>query len=252
MNEVSAAKGLPFAAQDATLLRLLADYRQQGEHSPAAETLFRDFLPTLTKSLAYDFPRASTEDILSFTWEMTRRVGLEMAESPCAYLVNCVRDCLRRKMIADRHGISESIVQSGKWKKLTEELGLQEDEILILPVGDDEGAVLNSLSTPSTRQSSPLWHELCTLLIKLRWPMNLATEAVDVLECSMDSLKFDTDKALNELPSQVPAAHREALVTFVTSPRGYLWARLRGMSPKGAIALPLVQNQLASLICTGF
>ena len=82
--------------------------------------------------------------------------------------------------------------------------------------------------------------------------MNLAAEAVDVLECSMDSLSFDVEKTLNELPSRVPASHREALVTFVTSPRGYLWARLRGMSPKGAIALPLVQNQLVSLAFAGF
>lgn len=250
MNKVPAVESLPFDELDATLLRLLAEYRLHGEHSPAAQTLFRDFLPTLTKSLAYEFPQVSPEDILYFTWDKTRSPGLELASSPCAYLMHCVRDSLRRKRRADRHGVSENLVKSRLWIELTEELGLEDSEVFVLPVGDDEAAVLNSVTTPTTRQSTPLWDELCTLLTQLGWTQSLAAEAVDTLECSMDSLSFDFEKAVNELPSLVPESHREALVAFVASPRGYLSARLRGMSRKGAIELPLVQTQLPSLAFT--
>lgn len=247
MNENSAPVNLPFDDLDRTLLLLLSEYRLLGEYSPAAQTLFREFLPTLTKSLGYEFPKVSAEDILSFAWEMTRRVGLEMADSPCAYLMNCVRDCLRRKMIADRHGVSENTVRSSKWKKLTQEIGLEADEVLIRPVGDDDAAVLNSVTTPAARQSSPLWHELSVLLTHLGWPPSLAAEAVEILEYSAESVRFDAEKAFSELPTQVPVSPRQALVTFVSSPRGYLWARLRGITPALAITLPSVQSQLPSL-----
>lgn len=251
MSESPEVKGLPFDEQDATLLRLLTEYRLHGEHSSSAHTLFRDFLPTLTKSLMFEFPRASTEDILYFTWDHIRNPGVEMASSPCAYLMHCVRDSLRRKMRADRHGVSENMVKSTFWAEMTEKIGLQEDERFVLPVGDDEGAVLNSLSTPATRPSSFVWQDLVGLLTDLRWPLPLAVEAVEVLECSMDSLRFDPVKTISELPPMVPAPNREALIVFVTSPRGYVWGRLRGMSKKGASRLPLVRSQIPFLIFTG-
>lgn len=251
MTESSAVKSLPFAELDATLLRLLAEYRLQGGHGSAAHTLFRDFLPTLTKRLAYEFPTASSEDILYFTWEHTRKPGVEMASSPCAYLMHCVRDSLRRKMRADRHQVSENMIKSKFWKTMTEQIGLQDGERFVLPVGDDEGAVLNSLSTPSTRPSSYVWQDLVGLLTDLRWPLPLAAEAVEVLECSMDSLRFDPVKTISELPPMVPAPNREALIVFVTSPRGYVWGRLRGMSKNGASRLPTVRNQIPSLVFIG-
>lgn len=248
MTEGPAVKSLPFDDKDATLLRLLAEYRLHGEHSPSAHTLFREFLPTLTKSLTYEFPTASSEDILYFTWEHTRKPGVEMASSPCAYLMHCVRDSLRRKMRADRHGVSENMVKSSFWTKLTETIGLQDGERFVLPVGDDEGAVLNSLSTPTTRPASYLWPELVQILVKARWPEDLAAEAVEVLEYSIDSRCFGAEKALAALPPTIPASNREALVAFVTTPRGYMWGRLQGMTKDGASKLPLVKTQVPALV----
>lgn len=250
MNAPAAPKNLPFEDLDRTLVLLLSEYRLQGEYSPAAQSLFRDFLPALTKTLGYEFPKVSPEETLSFAWEMTRRVGLEMADSPCAYLMNCVRDCLRRKMVAERHGVSENTIRSSKWKKLTQEIGLQDDEILIHPVGDDDTTVLNSVTTPATRQSSPLWKELSILLTHLGWPQKVAVESVEILEYSAESRRFDPEKTLCELPTEVPSSRRQALITFVTSPRGYVWARLRGISPALAINLPSVQIHLSSLAFT--
>lgn len=248
MNQSSEIESLPFDEQDATLLRLLAQYRLHGGHGSAAHTLFRDFLPTLTKRLAYEFPTASSEDILYFTWEHTRNLGPETATSPCAYLMHCVRDSLRRKMRADRQGVSENMVKSSFWTKMTKTIGLQEEERFVLPVGDDEGGVLNSLSTPTPRQSSYIWKDLIDVLVRAHWPEDLAAEAVEALECSMDSPRINAKKVLKTLPSTIPVSNREALVAFVTSPRGYMWGRLRGMSKNGASRLPLVRNQIPSLI----
>ncbi|ALE04793.1 hypothetical protein AL755_03670 (plasmid) [Arthrobacter sp. ERGS1:01] len=229
-----------------TLIRLVGEYRCQGAQSEAAHTLFHSFLPELIRPLRFDFPGVDDADFLSLAWEVLRKGGFERSESPCAWVLSGIRESLRRRLLAERHGVSESIIRDGKWKKIKQTLKIQADEVFVRSVGEHEETVLRSLSSPSAGVCE-VWNELESLLRHLAWPASLAAAAVEILDSHADTHGFHSKAVSRELAKYLPANLREALIAFVTVPRGYVWARLHNVSAAHAISLPAVRAQLVAL-----
>jgi hypothetical protein len=228
------------------LLRLVEEYRCQGPQSEGAHRLFHTFLPDLLRPLRYDFPGVDDADILSLAWEVIRKGGFERSESPCAWVLSGIKESLRRRLLAERHGVSESLIRNGKWKELKRAMKIQPEEIFVRSVGEHQESILRTLSSPSSGVCD-VWNELDVLLRRLSWPPPIATIAVGILDAHADIHGFHSKAVSRELAKYLPIDLREALIAFVTTPRGYVWARLHNISAAHAITLPVVRAQLASL-----
>ncbi|WP_284982922.1 hypothetical protein [Arthrobacter sp. efr-133-TYG-118] len=208
----------------------------------------------------HEFPSIDPEDPLFYATEVLCDSGIPTDVPACAWLLTVVRNGLRTSTITQRHWLSERDVRDGVWAEVKENHGLGEGAPLVSVYGHEcEWPQIPLAMSPLPAGSSPLWEELKALLIRAGWHGDVAEEGLKVIEhraarhmeeagCRSEPgaamSRLETNRAL----SCVPKGHKRALVDFVCSERGYLWGRLHGISPANALALPGVQDALASLV----
>jgi hypothetical protein len=222
--------------------------------------LFGSFLPALLSRFQHEFPSIAPEDPLSYAAEVLCDRGIPEDVPACAWLLTVVRNELRTWSVAQRHWLSERDVRDGVWADMKKNQALGEGLPLVSVYGHEcEWPHIPFTTTHMPAGSSPLWDELTALLIRAGWDRDIAEQGLQVIEqraCRhMEEISFapEPGAALSRLETNralscVPRGHKRALVEFVCSERGYLWGRLRGISPVNALALPGVREALQSLV----
>lgn len=248
------------AERDAFLRDLVLRWKQEGRDGPSGRELFGSFLPALLSRFQHEFPSIAPEDPLSYAAEVLCERGIPADVPACAWLLSVVRNELRTWSVAQRHWLSERDVRDGVWADMKKTQPLGEGLPLVSVYGHEcEWPQIPLTTTHMPAGSSPLWDELTALLIRAGWDRDIAEQGLQVIEqraCRhMEEISFAPEPAAalsrletNRALSCVPKGHKRALVDFVCRERGYLWGRLRGISPVNALALPGVREALESLV----
>ncbi|GAB2720232.1 hypothetical protein ACX801_11755 [Arthrobacter bambusae] len=246
--------------RDALLRDLVARWQREGRNGPSARLLFGSFLPALLSRFQHEFPSIAPEDALFYATEVLCDRGIPVDVPACAWLLTVVRNGLRTWTVTQRHWLSARDVRNGVWADVKKNHALGEVAPLVSVYGHEcEWPQIPLAISPMPAGSSPLWEELKALLIRAGWDRDVAEQGLQVIEQRasrhMEEISFGSEPgaALSRLETNralscVPRGHKRALVDFVCSERGYLWGRLQGISPANALALPGVQEALASLV----
>lgn len=260
MSSAIVGRGSTPAERDVFLRDLVSRWQREGRDGPAARELFGSFLPALVSRFQHEFPSIAPEDPLSYAAEVLCERGIPADVPACAWLLAVVRNELRTWAVAQRHWLSERDVRDGVWADMKKRQALGEGLPLVSVHGHEYEWPQLPLDTPHVPAgSSRLWDELTALLIRAGWDRDIAERGLQVIQQRASRHMEDTffasepGAALSRLETNralscVPRGHKRALVDFVCSERGYLWGRLRGISPVNALALPGVREALESLV----
>ncbi|GAB2714026.1 hypothetical protein ACX801_18070 [Arthrobacter bambusae] len=260
------------AERDALLRDLVAGWQREYRDGPCTRELFGDFLPSLLAGLRYEFPSLDPDDPVFHATKALCEIPIPEDVAACAWMLQVVRNELRTLAVTRRHWLSERDVKDGVWAEVKKNKTLGEGASLVSVCGDESDwprpdSVL--AVSPSPLVPSPLWDELRALVVRAGWDPAIAQAGLDKIreKAANHALRIDgrtevaspislleMTRALGEEAEGdeealvVPKGHRKALVDFVCGHQGYLWARLHGISPEGALARPGVREALESLV----
>lgn len=237
-----------WAARDREFVGLVKACRLDREDPVPASDLAERFLPELLSGTVREFPTVEAADVLFHAWDLifpvpsTRKKNkltpVEDHDSPCGWLLHCVRRRLRSELLAEKHGVPEAWVRNGLirairekgWVKATrDELAAGADVPLVYRIGDQE---LSDALARSTSRSDfhPVFEEVNQLLLCSGWPAAEASYAVEVVESRARRGAFSRGEVRKDLSDLSPAL-RDALLDFVAERDGYVYLRLKGLSP---------------------
>lgn len=234
-----------FSARDRELVNLIHVCRKQPKDPGPMRDLVEHLQKLLTGMLRR-FPEDVASDALYHAWQLIfpdpdsrkKRNPVEEQPSPCALLLASVKRKLDSTLLAEKHGVPEAWVRSGLiktirakgWVKLTEaELAAGIDVPLCERIGDQDLSEA-SVRRPSRSTFHPVFEEVHQLLLCSGWPAKDVEKAVDAVESRANGGAFSQDavgRALRELPPDL----RYAFLDLVGGREGYVYLRLKGMSP---------------------